>query len=200
MKEKVVEKIIEYIKNKKDLSEYELEIIKYGISNLYLQISKIVVITTLAIIFKIFWPYLIFTILYNIVRLPSFGIHAKKSWQCWITSITFFIGFPYMITIINLDIYSHLFIALFSCFYITFYSPADTEKRPIVSRERRLTYKILSMTISIIYVILSFLIKDQIVSNSLLFSLILQCIIVSPITYKIFGMPYNNYKNYRKEN
>ena len=199
MKEVIVKKIINYIQKKKNLDEYNLEIIKYGISNLYLQISKIIVITTLAIILNIFRPYLIFTILYNIIRLPSFGIHAKKSWQCWVTSIIFFIGFPYLISIVRLNNYIHFFIALFSTIYITIYSPADTVKRPIISQKRRLIYKILSMNISILYVILSYLIKDKIIAYSLLFSLVLQCIIISPITYKIFDMPYDNYKNYRKE-
>ena len=128
--------------------------------------------------------------------MPSFGIHAKKSWQCWVSSIIFFIGFPYLLTVINLNTYVHFLIAASSIIYITIYSPADTIKRPIISRKRRTIYKIFSFIISILYVFLSYLVKDKIVSYALLFSLALQCIIISPITYKIFGMPYNNYKRY----
>ncbi len=196
MKEVIVNKTLNYIIKHRKLTSYDIDIIRYGISNLYLQISKIIVITTLAIILKIFIPYLIFTIFYNIIRMPSFGIHAKKSWQCWVSSIIFFIGFPYLLTVINLNTYVHFFIAASSIIYITIYSPADTIKRPIISRKRRAIYKIFSFIISILYVLLSYLIKDKIVSYALLFSLVLQCIIISPITYKIFGMPYNNYKRY----
>jgi len=196
MKEVIVNKTLNYIIKHRKLTSYDIDIIRYGISNLYLQISKIIVITTLAIILKIFIPYLIFTIFYNIIRMPSFGIHAKKSWHCWVSSIIFFIGFPYLLTIINLNTYVHFLIAASSIIYITIYSPADTIKRPIISRKRRTIYKIFSFIISILYVLLSYLIKDKIVSYALLFSLVLQCIIISPITYKIFGMPYNNYKRY----
>ena len=196
MKEVIVNKTLNYIIKHKELTNYDMDIIKYGISNLYLQISKIIVITTLAIILKIFIPYLIFTIFYNIIRMPSFGIHAKKSWQCWVSSIIFFIGFPYLLTVITINSYMHFLIITFSIIYITIYSPADTIKRPIISKKRRRIYKILSCIISILYALFSYLIKDKIVSYSLLFSLVLQCIIISPITYKIFGMPYNNYKRY----
>ena len=196
MKEVIVNKTLNYIIKHKELTNYDMDIIKYGISNLYLQISKIIVITTLAIILKIFIPYLIFTIFYNIIRMPSFGIHAKKSWQCWVSSIIFFIGFPYLLTVITINSYMHFLIITFSIIYITIYSPADTIKRPIISKKRRRIYKILSCIISILYALFSYLVKDKIVSYSLLFSLVLQCIIISPITYKIFGMPYNNYKRY----
>ena len=137
MKEVIVNKTLNYIIKHRKLTSYDIDIIRYGISNLYLQISKIIVITTLAIILKIFIPYLIFTIFYNIIRMPSFGIHAKKSWQCWVSSILFFIGFPYLLTVINLNAYVHFLIAASSIIYITIYSPADTIKRPIISRKRR---------------------------------------------------------------
>ncbi len=196
MKKFVINKIMNYIKNNKQYSEEELETIEYGIANLYLQITKTIVITAIAIILKIFIPYLIFIITYNIIRMPSFGVHAKKSWHCWVSSIIIFNAIPYLITIANFSIYMKLIISLITIIYITYYSPADTVKRPIISAKRRKIYKIASCILSIIYSLLSLYIKDQIVSNSFLFSLILQCFIISPATYKLFGQPYNNYKEY----
>ena len=78
------------------------------------------------------------------------------------------------------------------------YSPADTKKRPIVNKKRRKIYKILSTIISISYVTLSIIIKNSYIENCLIFSIILQNILISPITYKIFKLPYNNYKEYIK--
>lgn len=196
MKKFVIKSLMNYIKNNKQYSEEELETIEYGISNLYLQITKTIVITAIAIVLKIFIPYLIFIITYNIIRMPSFGIHAKKSWQCWVSSIIIFNVFPYLITIVNLDGYIKIILLCLSTIYITCYSPADTEKRPIISARRRKTYKCVSCIMSIIYSFLCLYIKDQVVANAFLFSLILQCFIVSPFTYKLFGQPYNNYKNY----
>ncbi|MBR1376458.1 MAG: accessory gene regulator B family protein [Bacilli bacterium] len=200
MKKFVINGIVDYIVKNKPCSKEDEEVIRYGISNLYLQISKIIVITAIAIILKLFVPYLIFTIIYNIIRMPSFGIHAKKSYQCWISSIILFIGIPFLMTILDINIYLKITISIISIIYITIYSPADTEKRPIVSTKRRLFYKYASAILSIIYAFSCLFIKDQIVSNALLFSLVLQSVIISPFTYKIFGQPYNNYKEYlRKE-
>ncbi len=196
MKKFVIENLMKYIKNNKQYSEEELETIEYGISNLYLQITKTIVITTIAIVLKIFIPYLIFIITYNIIRMPSFGVHAKKSWHCWISSIIIFNAFPYLTTIANLNGYIKILLCIIAALYLTCYSPADTEKRPIISPKRRKIYKCISCIISIIYSFLCLYIKDQIVSNAFLFSLILQCFIVSPVTYKLFGQSYNNYKNY----
>ena len=196
MKKFVIKNLMKYIKNNKQYSEEELETIEYGISNLYLQITKTIVITTIAIVLKIFIPYLIFIITYNIIRMPSFGVHAKKSWHCWISSIIIFNAFPYLTTIVNLNGYIKILLCIIATLYLTYYSPADTEKRPIISPKRRKIYKCISCIISIIYSFLCLYIKDQIVSNAFLFSLILQCFIVSPVTYKLFGQPYNNYKNY----
>ncbi len=200
MKDFVVNKTLDYIYAHKNYTELEKDTIRYGISNLYLQLTKTIVITLIAIILKIFIPYLIFTIIYNIIRMPSFGLHAKKSWHCWVSSIIIFNAIPFLTTNINIDTYIKIIILSISTLYITYYSPADTVKRPIVSYKRRMTYKCISCILSIIYSILCIYVKDQIVSNSLLFSLVLQCIIISPFTYKIFGQPYNNYKEYlRKE-
>ena len=196
MKKFVINKIMNYIKSNKHYSKEELETIEYGIANLYLQLTKTIVITAIAIALKIFIPYLIFIVTYNIIRMPSFGVHAKKSWHCWVSSIIIFNAIPYLITIVNLSLNVKLIILFMTIIYITYYSPADTVKRPIISAKRRRIYKIASCILSVIYALLSIYIKDQIVSNSFLFSLILQCFIISPATYKLFGQPYNNYKEY----
>ncbi len=199
MKDYVISKTLNYIYAHKEYTDLEKDTIGYGISNLYLQLTKTIVITSIAIILKIFIPYLIFTILYNIIRMPSFGVHAKKSWHCWVSSIIIFNVTPYLTTILNLNTDIKIIITLISILYITYYSPADTEKRPIISPKRRMIYKCLSCILSITYSFLCIYIKDQVVSNALLLSLLLQCIIISPFTYKLFGQPYNNYKEYLRE-
>ena len=91
-----------------------------------------------------------------------------------------------------------IIIGIISIIGITLFSPADTHKRPIVNKKRRKTYKILSSLISILFIILSIIIKDNYISNSFFYATILQNILISPITYRLFNMPYNNYKTYIK--
>mgnify|MGYP002416640045 FL=1 len=75
-------------------------------------------------------------------------------------------------------------------------APADTQKRPLINKKKRTIYKVLSIIISIIYMTLSIVIKNNTLSNCFIFALFIQIIIMLPITYKIFGVSYNNYKNY----
>ena len=78
-------------------------------------------------------------------------------------------------------------------------APADTKKRPIVNKRRREIYKIISTILTIIFSFLALLIKDNFISNCLIFSIILQNCMISPSIYKLFNLPYNNYIMFLKE-
>lgn len=198
MKEFVVNGIINYVQKKKEYTQIEIDTMRYGIANLYLQLTKMIVITALAIIFKIFVPYILFMFFFNIIRSFAFGLHAKKSWQCWISSILIFIGGSMLIISVDFNNLFKIVISIITILFIYKYSPADTEKRPIISKKRRNIYKFISTLISIIYAFLILYLDNKIVVNCLLFSLILQSIIISPVTYKIFGLTYNNYIKFQE--
>ena len=78
------------------------------------------------------------------------------------------------------------------------YAPADTKKRPIINSLKRRKLKLISTLIAVIYIILNFIIVKNFILNALLFSLILEVIMILPTTYKFFKLPYNNYINYLK--
>lgn len=100
--------------------------------------------------------------------------------------------------LIDLNTITKIIIGIILTIGMMLFSPADTHKRPIVNKKRRRIYKIISTIISIIYVILSIIIKNAYISNCFIFAIVLQNILISPITYKIFKLPYNNYKEYIK--
>lgn len=198
MKNFILDKCMNTIRNNKDFDEVKLSEIKYGLESLYLMFSKLIIISFISIILGIFKYMVIFILLYNIVRMPSFGLHASKSWICLVFSTLTFIGIPLLCLYLNINIIVRFIIGVFSVIGITIFSPADTKKRPIVSKKRRLVYKILSFLISLIYFVLTFIVQNNYVQNCLLFSLIVQNVLISPLTYKLFNMPYNNYKLYIK--
>ena len=78
-------------------------------------------------------------------------------------------------------------------------APADTKKRPIVNKKRRLIYKITSTILTISYGIMSFLIKNNYIVNCLILSMIMQNFMIAPTIYKIFKLPYNNYIQFLKD-
>ena len=178
--------------NKEKLAE-----IKYGLASIYLTISKTIVIGAIAFILGILKELIIFTIIYNLLRMTSFGMHATKSWICLVSSSLIFIGSAYLCTMVTIPILPKIILGIVGVLLIFKNSPADTAKKPIVNPKRRMVYKITSTIIATIFVILSVTVSNDFLSNSFMFALIIQCFITSKTIYKLFGLPYDNYKSYQ---
>ena len=199
MKKFIIKKCMNYIEKNTDYDDIKLKEIEYGIVSIYLTFSKFIVISFLCFILGIFKEMLIFTLFFNILRLTGFGLHATKSWMCWISSTIIFICIPILCIYLNLNIYLKIIICLLCIFLMFKNAPADTKKKPIVNKKRRKIYKIISTLFAIIFSISSIMIKDNFLSNSLIFALMLENCLISPIVYKLFKLPYNNYITYLKE-
>lgn len=187
------------IRNKNIYSEEKLKEIEYGLVSIYLTMTKVIFILFISIILNFFKEVIVFMILFNIIRTVAFGLHATKSWICWITSTITFLFIPYISKILELNIYIVQILCLINVLFILKNSPADTKKRPIVNKKRRKIYNILSTLISIIYSIISITTENHFIQNCLMFSLIVENILIAPTTYKLFGLPYDNYIKYLKE-
>lgn len=197
MKKKLLKKIRKDIKKQyPNYKEDKIDEIMYGIEGIYLTITKTIIIFSIALILGIFKELLILLIAFNFIRLFAFGMHASNSIVCLIfSSLTFLIG-AYLCKYANIPNNMLYLIYLILLIIIAIYSPADTVKRPLIKRKKRIKFKILSILITIIYFIITMFIKNNLIINSLVFGLIIECILILPITYKAFKMPYKNYKNY----
>lgn len=198
MKNLVVNGIMDNINRYYNYDKVKLSEIKYGIESLYLTISKTIIILIACTLLKVTKPLLLLFMFYGIIRLTGFGVHAKKSWHCWITSLTIFIGIPLLISKLNINNFIIIITYSICMLLITKYAPADTEKRPLINKRKRVLYKILTIIITFIYLVISLTIKNSIIINTLYFSILLETIQILPITYKLYGVKYNNYKNYKK--
>ena len=198
MKDLIIDKAMNSIKRKNNFDETKLAEIKYGLSTLYINITKTIVIITLSIILNLIKELLLILLFYGLLRLFGFGLHAKKTWQCWIGSLLTFLLLPYLVKLLIINFYVRLIISILSIVLIIIYAPADTEKRPLIRKKRRILYKILCTLIAIGLTIYSLLTKNVLIQNSIFFSLILECFMINPLSYKIFKLKYANYKNYKK--
>ena len=196
LREKCMNACMNFIKENKDFDETKLEEIQYGLEAIYITLEKSVVIFTVAFILGIVKELLILLLFYNLIRMPSFGLHATKSSICLISSLLMFIGGTFLIKYLIIPFAFKYIIGVISFLLILKNAPADTYKRPIVSPRRRMTYKIISSLVALIYVILCLCIKDNLISNAMLLSLVIQNCMISPTVYKMFNLPYDNYKTY----
>lgn len=197
MKKIIINKCINLVKtNNPTYSEEKLEEIKYGLESIYLTYSKIFIIITLSYFLGIIKETLLLLVTYNIIRTFAFGIHATKSIYCLLASLTLFIGGVYVVKYIDLNVYIKVITSILLLICIYKYAPADTHKRPLINKKKRKRYKIISTILGIIYAILITIYNNNIISNYLLIGMLEAVIMIHPLTYKIFNLPFDNYKKY----
>lgn len=194
MKEVVLTKSINFISQYKEYSEEELEKINYGLEGLYLTITKLVIIALLSIILNIFKEVMIILVLFNIIRYFGFGIHARKSSECLLSSIFCFIILPYFLLNIKLDNITNLIIGIICIINFLLFAPADTVKRPLKNKKKRMIRKTLTTITGIIFIAISMIFEGSSISTLFIASVIIEVIMINPITYLILRQPYNNYK------
>ena len=197
MKKLIINKCMELVTTyNKDLSQRDIDKIKYGLEGLYLTITKLIFIIIVSIILGIWKETLLLILIFNGIRLTAFGVHAKRSIDCLISSTLFFILFPIICIKLTIPLIVKVILFIPLTVLIGIFAPADTEKRPLINKKKRKIYKMLSIMISIIYMTIAIVIKDNTLSNCFIFAIVIQIIIMLPITYKVFGVSYNNYKTY----
>ena len=201
MKKYILRKCMKLVKKScPSYNDEKLLEIEYGLEGMYLTITKCIILFIVALMLGIFKEMIIIMLLYNGLRSFGFGLHATKSWICLVSSLIVFIGVTYITTFIALPISIKigLLTLCISCFYL--YAPADTEKHPLIKKKKRQILKISALIIAFIYSFLCLYIDNNFISNAFIVSLLIETVLISPLTYKIFNLPYNNYKNYLLNN
>lgn len=196
MKEVFVTHSLAYLKKNNACNKQQENIFRYTLESLYSLVTKTSVVLLISIFLGTFQITFISMILFSLLRGFTFGIHASKNSLCWIITLATYSLFPYLIKVVN---FPKVFI--FSCYgigllSILFFAPCDTPKRPLLDKKKRIVNKMLSFGIGGSYVLISFIIHTETFSSIIAFIFLLTIICINPITYKIFKVPYNNYKHY----
>ncbi len=197
MREVFADKNLNYISKYYQLSNTEKIKIKYGLEVLYTVITKTIGILLMSLFLKTFKETIILMGFYLLLRLFSHGIHAKKSSHCWVASILTYGAFPLLIKYFVIKkIYILIMSTIaFVCFII--WAPADTPKKPLINKKKRIIDKLLTLIISTTLMFVVILSKNSLINNCIFFSYIMSTISINPLTYKLFKIPFNNYKKYK---
>lgn len=190
------DRTIIFLKKYKNYNNREERIIHYGLETIYIFITKLIFITILSIFFGITKEMYIFLFFYLFLRLYSAGMHLSTGHSCTIFSSILFIGIPFLCKYLNFTLITKMIISGITFCIYGWYSPADTHKKPIIKEEKRRKLKFKTLIVCSIYIILTLLVKNKYVLNCITLALIMQSIMILPITYKIFKQPYANYKDY----
>lgn len=186
--------------NNPNISDEKRDELRYGLEGFYLTITKAIFIFSLAYLLRIFKETLVMLIFFNILRATGFGLHAKKSWMCLISSSILFIFLPFISRYVVFPFYWKCILGGLSIILVTLYAPADTIKHPLINANKRMILKLLSTIFCTILVILSITIKNETIDTLIIFGIYVEISLIIPITYKLFHLSYNNYKNYILKN
>lgn len=183
--------------NNPSYNDTKLAEIRYGLEGIYLSITKLIIIFLLAILLNILKEMIFMLIIFNILRTTGFGLHATKSWICLVSSSVIFLGGPLLAKIIIINNLLKTILSITSVILIYKYAPADTKKRPLIKEKKRNIYKFITTIKCIILNIFIIFIKNNIITNLIILGIYAEVIVILPKTYKLFNMPYDNYKNYK---
>ena len=192
MKERFLNSCINFITKYNNYTEKDIKKLRYGLEGLYLTITKTIIILVLAFIFNIFIEVISIIILFNIIRYFGFGFHAEKSWQCLLMSIFNFIIIPLFLLNIKVNYFVSLIISCICIFSFILWAPADTIKRPLKDKKKRMIRKLLTVFLGIIFSVFAVIFINY--RPIILSVLIIQFIVINPLTYKIMKQPFNNYQ------
>ena len=184
-----------------EMTDEKAEIILYGLQLIIGEIPKLFIMFGLSFLLGIGWYMVFLYIALLPYRSVSGGFHLHTHLGCILGSAIFYYGNIYLSKFLILDdIQKYILIVLsliFGILMISMYAPADTENLPIISKKERKNKKILSYITLILTLVVAIFIKDNTISNILIFGTILQTITITRIAYRITGNKYG-YEEYAK--
>lgn len=195
----MIDKFCDYLttkikKENPDIDDERAEVINYGIHLIVGEIPKFFIIMGVAYILGV----LELTILAYFLVLPfrgvSGGFHLKTHVGCILGSILFFCGIglagKYLIFEKTVKYIMAFLIWVFGMIMVKLYAPADTENVPIISKSERKKKKILSYITLTLSIIIALFIKNEVISNIIIYGMLLQSISITRLAYSLTNNKY----------
>jgi len=198
MKKIVLDYLMSIVNKDKPRSEIQCQEIRYGLEAIYLNISKFIVFFIVNAILRNFITSLLFLCFFIPIKSASYGFHAKTSLQCWLMSGIGFVGLPLLTHHLYFNFYVKIIFIIYFILIFAACSPADTPKKPIISKKLRLKLKLSSLIIVFAYAIL--ILANSRFTNVIILAMLFQSLLISPLTYFVFNTQYNNYLHYKVNN
>ena len=195
----MIDKFCDYLtakirKENLEIDDERAEIINYGIHLIVAELPKFFIIMGVAFILGV----LDLTILAYFLILPfrgaSGGFHLKTHIGCIVGSIIFFCGIglagKYLILGAITKYIVTFAIWVFGIIMVKLYAPADTENVPIISKNERKKKRILSYVTLTLSVIVALFIKNEVISNIIIYGILFQSISITRIAYNLTNNKY----------
>ncbi len=184
-----------------DISSEREEAIEYGLELIVGELPKMILLVVIAFILKIGWLVICAYFTMLPYKITAGGFHLKTHIGCTIGTLIIYYGnvlLSQRIIIEPIYIKYTVIIALWiiSIIMISLYAPADTINLPILRRKERRLKKILAYIFMTVTLVFALIIKNNTISNILIFNTLIETLCITRIAYKLTKNQYG-YKTYK---
>ena len=197
MIDKITQSLTDKIrKEMPDVDDERAEVINYGLQILLGEVPKTFIMLLIAYLLGVFKLTLITFLILMPYRTFSGGFHLKTHIGCIISTCAFYCGTALLAKYIVLNnIAKYILIILLGIFgilMIKLYAPADTEDVPIIIKKIRKQKQILSYISFILGLIIALFIKNNVISNIIIFGYLMQTCMITRIAYRLTNTRYGH--------
>lgn len=184
-----------------DISSEREEAIEYGLELIVGELPKMILLVVIAFILKIGWLVICAYFTMLPYKITAGGFHLKTHIGCTIGTLIIYYGnvlLSQRIIIEPIYIKYTVIIVLWiiSIIMISLYAPADTINLPILRRKERRLKKILAYIFMTVTLVFALIIKNNTISNILIFNTLIETLCITKIAYKLTKNQYG-YKTYK---
>lgn len=184
-----------------DISSEREEAIEYGLELIVGELPKMILLVVIAFILKIGWLVICAYFTMLPYKITAGGFHLKTHIGCTIGTLIIYYGnvlLSQRIIIEPIYIKYTVIIALWiiSIIMISLYAPADTINLPILRKKERRLKKILAYIFMTVTLVFALIIKNNTISNILIFNTLIETLCITKIAYKLTKNQYG-YKTYK---
>lgn len=193
------EKICTFLTNRirkemPDIDDDRAEVINFGLQNLVGEVPKVFIMLAVAYFLGVF-DLALFTFLALFpYKGASGGVHLKTHLGCIIVTTAFYCFIPYISQYFILtSIMKYTLVAftwVFGIIMIKLYAPADTENIPILDEKVRRKKQIISYITFTLGLIVSLIVKSNVISNILILANLFQTITITKSVYRLTNNKY----------
>jgi len=174
----------------------ELEKMILGAEILLINVSKIVIIYSLAVWLGILTQTFVTHAAFALIKRYSFGLHALNSTVCTLVSCIMFVGIPLLLYGVHINNYTVAAVFAAVVLVLYQYAPADTKARPLIGARLRAQLKVRAVVCGMVLAAIALIIPSETIKLSLVLGAVYQSMSVLPLTYKILKRSEKNYESY----
>ena len=195
----MIDKICTFLTNKirKEMPEVDderAEVINYGLQNIIGEIPKTFLLFIIAFLLNMLKEVVFMFLVLIPYRGASGGFHLKTHLGCILGTAIFYCGTVFLSqNIILEEVTKYILIGIiwiFGMIMIKLYAPADTENVPILSRKERRKKQIIAYITYTTALVVTIFIKNNTISNILLFGNFVQTLTITKFAYKLTKNKY----------